>query len=314
MTKFRWAVAAITIAAMAALPASASLLGPAPQVQGPASATLSPVTVTPEKANPLVSPESQFVKLHLPQTLSDQYPRFRDAICVQVIGLPPEYDAFVAKRIVDLAEQVHAPVAKANPCLANVHVIFTPQPQAQINDIAKRRDILIGFHFPSGFEKLTTVVRPIQSWYTTRTRDATGNSWIEVDNPCPIVGDPVNPCQERPRGLAGSRLSNGMSAEVVHSLILADSKKVAGEKIDAMADYIAVLALAKWDHLDRCNGLSSILSMLADNCPEAPHAVTSTDVALLKGLYSVDKLENGSQQRASIASSMTSAKTDEARR
>ncbi|MFI4965556.1 MAG: hypothetical protein ACHP9T_09335, partial [Caulobacterales bacterium] len=235
--------------------------GPTPPVN------LSGVTVTaPPKPNPLVNPQSQFVRSHLPQGQSDQLPRFRDAVCVKVLGLPPEFDAFIARRIVDLAGEVHAPVARAADCAPNVHVIFSTQPQAQLDDIAKRRDILIGFHFPSQLKKLTTVNRPIQAWYVTRTRDTTGNSWIEVDNPCPWVNDATNPCNERPRGRAGSRLGNDMSAEVVHSLIIADANKVAGEKLDAVADYIAVLALAKWQGLERCNAIPTILNLMADGC------------------------------------------------
>jgi hypothetical protein len=290
-------------ALLAASPALANSSGE----PGPSKAAndLSGVTVTaPQKPNPLVNPASQFVRQHLPQAQSDQYPRFRDDICVKVIGLPPEFNAFVAKRIVELAGQVRAPVAKAASCVANVHVIFTPQPQAQLDDIARRKDILIGFHFTSQLEKLTTVNRPVQAWYVTRTRDTTGNSWIEVANPCPW-GAPG--CGDRPIGRAGSRLGNDMSAEVVHSLILADTNKVAGEKIDAIADYIAVLALAKWQGVERCNAIPTILNLMADGCEAAPQAVTETDLALLTALYTVDPREFGAQQRMSIADRMQTA-------
>jgi hypothetical protein len=277
-----------------------------PGAAAPSGNTVSPLVLTaPEKPNPLVSPESQFVRQHLPEGISEQFPRFRDDICVKVVGLPPEFDAFVAKRIVDLAEHVHAPVAKAGACKPNVNVLFTPKPQAQLDDIAKRRDILIGFHFPSQFKKLTTVNRPVQAWYVTRTRDTSGNSRIEVDNPVPY--DPsgkLGPAAERPIGRAGSRLGNDMSAEVVHSLILADATKVAGEKIDAVADYIAVLALAKWQGLERCNAIPTILNLMADGCGDPPEAATAADVALLSGLYAVDPRETGSQQRMSIAGRM----------
>ena len=262
----------------------------------------------PEKPSVVVNPESRFVLQHLPQGQSDQLPRFRDDICVKVIGLPPEFDAFVAKRIVDLAGQVRAPVAKAANCLPNVHVIFSPQPQAQLDDIARRRDILIGFHFPSQFKKLTAVNRPVQAWYVTRTRDTTGNSWIEVDNNCPYDPSGMVPCGERPVGRAGSRLGNDMSAEVVHTLILADTNKVAGERIEIVADYIAVLALAKWQGLEKCNAIPTVLNLMADDCADAPEAVTAADLGLLSGLYSVDAREFGSQQRMSIAGRMVDAR------
>jgi hypothetical protein len=307
MTVRRWVGAGLAMALSAApLVASATQSGPpektAPEVSG--------VTVTPApKPDPLVNPASQFVRLHIPQSQSEQLARFRDAICVSVQGLPPEFDAFVAKRIVDLAKQVHAPVAPAADCLANVNVIFSAHPQAQINDIAKRKDVLIGFHYMAQFQKVTTFDRQIEAWYVTRTRDSTGNSWIEVTHPCPFEGDTSNPCAERPRGLAGSRLSNGMSAEIVHTLIIADANRVAGEKIDAVADYIAVLALAKWQNLEKCShAVPTILNLMADGCEaeDRPQAATGVDVALLAGLYAVQARELGTQQRMTIASRMQS--------
>jgi len=267
---------------------------------------VSGVTVTaPPKPNPLVDPTSQFVRSHLPEGRTDQLARFRDPICVKVLGLPPEFDAFVAKRIVEMAAQVHAPVAAALDCTPNVHVIFSPSPQAQIDDIAKRRDILIGFHFPAQLKRLTTFSRPVGAWYVTRTVDQFGQSWLDVDDPRPYSPRDGG---EKPSGRAGSRLESQLSAEVVHSLILADANKVAGEKIDAVADYIAVLALAKWQGLERCNAIPTILNLMADGCEaRAPEAATNADLALLTGLYAVDPLELGSQQRAAIASQMRAA-------
>lgn len=100
-----------------------------------------------------------------------------------------------------------------------------------------------------------------------------------------------------------------MSSELVHSLIIADAGKVAGEKIDAVADYIAVLALSRWRNLERCSSVPTILNLLADGCDaeDRPDAVTPEDVALLTGLYAIDPREAGSLQRASIAGFMRRA-------
>ena len=99
---------------------------------------------------------------------------------------------------------------------------------------------------------------------------------------------------------------------MVHSLILADANKVAGEKIDTIADYVAVLALARWQGLERCNAMPTILNRLADGCDGAPDAATPQDLALLSGLYSVAARETGSQQRATIASAIRKAADAEA--
>jgi hypothetical protein len=311
MARKRWL--SIGLAGLAlAVPALAKETEPAPAAKAP---TVSGVTVdAPKKENPLVDPTTQFVRQHLPQAaFSDQLARFRDDVCVKVIGLPPEFDAFVAKRIVELARQVKAPVAPAADCTPNVHVIFSPRPQAQIDDIAKRKDILIGFHFPSQLQRMTTFSRPIQSWYVTRVRDTYGASQLEVDTTCPW--DPRVPgCGDRPMGKPGSRLGNDMSAEVIHTLVIADASKVAGERIETVADYVAVLALARWQGLEKCNGIPTILNRMADGCDDPPDAATPQDLALLKGLYSVQARESGFQQRATIASAIRKASAAEASR
>lgn len=294
--------ASLAGAALLAAGSASASSGGEPGSSKPAN-DLNGVTVTaPRKPDPLADPTTQFVRQHLPaSTFSEQYPRFRDEVCVKVVGLPDEFDAFVARRIIEVATKVGAPVSKADDCRPNIDVIFSTEPQALISDIAKRKDILLGFYWNSrDLKKLATFSRPVGAWYVTRTRSDSGESRLEIHDPADYTNPRV--------GRAGSRLSNGMSTEVVHSLILADANKVAGEKVDAVADYMAVLALARWQGLERCNAVPTILNLLADGCEgEPPEAMTRSDLALLTGLYSVDPRESGAQQRATIASAIRRA-------
>lgn len=292
-------MALIGAAALAAAPALAKETDPAPAAK--AAPTVSGVTVNGEKPDPLVDKTTQFVRQHLPESVvTEQYPRFRVDVCVKVMGLPQGFDDFVAKRVVEVAREVGAPVAHAADCVPTINVVFTSEPAALMADIAKRRDILLGFYYSQAqLKTLTAFRRPIEARYVTRNIDQFGNSRLEIHDPLSWVDSPT--------GRAGSRLGNGMSTEIMHSLIIADASKAAGEKIDTVADYIAILALARLQEIERCNGLSTILNRLADNCPDAPDAATAEDLALLKGLYSVDPRESGSQQRATIASAIRKA-------
>lgn len=278
------------------------------------SAQVSGVTVTaPEKPNPLVDPASQFVRKNLPQgEMSEQYPRFRDEICVQVLGLPPQFNAFIKARVIDLAHEVGAPVARSPTCVSNVHVIFSKAPQAQIDDIAKRREILLGFYWPAQFRQTTGFKGPIQAWYVTRVRDGSdGKSHLELHTPASSDMDDAMNNPDRPHGLAGSRLSNGMSAELVHTLIIADADRVSDTKVGTVADYVAVLTLARWRNTDRCRAsVDTILTSLAAGCEKegGPEAATPADLALLRALYTIDPRESGTMQRATLASAIRRAK------
>ncbi|HLZ74102.1 hypothetical protein [Phenylobacterium sp.] len=295
---------------LAAAPASAASPGPEPG-KAPASSTIGDVTVeASQRRAPLADPTAQFVREHLPEGPSNQLARFRDGVCVKVIGLEPNSGQFIAQRIAEVARQVKAPVADGD-CKPNIHIIFSPQPQAQLDDIAKRRDLLTGFHFPSQFKRLTAVDRPVQAWYVTRTRDTVGNSWIDGAASCPsnfLVDDGA--CGDRPSGRPGSRLGADLSSEIVHSLILADTRKLADERIEVIADYVAVLALARWQGLEKCNTIPTILNRLAEDCADRPETTTRQDFALLHALYSVQVRALGSQQRATIASAVRRATDD----
>jgi hypothetical protein len=308
-------------ALLASASASAKQTTPAPVSKAAPSSTVSGVTVTaPEKPNEIVDPTTQFVRQRLPTSRFEQYARFRDPVCVKVVGLPGEFDAFIAKRVVDVARQVNAPVADAETCKPNVNVIFSTQPQAQLTDIAKHRDVLFGFVWRTNLKQAATFSRPIQSWYLTRVIESKGDGALELNAGTAfmlIPGQGLVSLGKTPIGEAGSRLGENLSSELVHSLIIADANKVAGEKIDAVADYIAVLALSRWQGLERCSSLPTILNLMADGCDaeDRPQAATPGDLALLEGLYTANVRESGSQQRATIASAIRKATTgDEGRR
>jgi hypothetical protein len=275
--------------------------------------TVSGITVdAPTKENPLVDPTTEFVRQRLPTSRFEQYARFHDPICVKVQGLPDEFDAFVAKRVVEVARQVRAPVADPAKCAPNVNVIFSANPQAQLDDIAKRRDVLFGFVWRADLKKTSTFSRPIQSWYLTRAMETYGDGALELSGGAAfmeIPGQGIVSLGKTPVGRAGSRLGEDLSSELVHSLVIADANKVSGEKIDAVADYIAVLALSRWQGLERCSGLPTILNLMADGCDaeDRPEAATPSDLALLTGLYQVNSREAGTQQRAEIASAVRKA-------
>jgi hypothetical protein len=147
----------------------------------------------------------------------------------------------------------------------------------------------------------------------TQTQDTTGNRVLELVDPHPY--DPLDGKSPAVMGKAGSRLGNDMSTELVHALILADANKVADEKIGAVADYVAVLALARWQGLERCNSLPTILNLMADGCEADAVAESATpgDLGLLTGLYALNPRESGSQQRITIAGGMAAeAKKDAA--
>jgi hypothetical protein len=77
-------------------------------------------------------------------------------------------------------------------------------------------------------------------------------------------------------------------------LVIIDTSKIATDSLSSISDYISMLALTRMDFLDGCSELPSIIDLLSSGCRKRakPLALTETDTAYLKALYSADLEEN----------------------
>jgi hypothetical protein len=271
-----------------------------------------PREIDPRTLDRVVIPK--FVRLHGVASESiDQLARWREQICPTTKGLEPRYDDFVSKRVVALARSVGAPAAGAANCRTNIEVLFTHNPQGELDDVAKNRPLLLGGS--SGQTRPSaTFTHPIQAWYVTATHSyvvptASTNGttydhgdapkqgpqiWVMTSTHSPL---PVNGSRQIDspaggdfiRGEAGSLLTAGLSSEFVNVLIVIDSGQVSQYSLAAIADYVAMLALTRTS-LDGCNELPSVIDVFSPDCRirAAPASITSADSAYLKALYSAN--------------------------
>jgi hypothetical protein len=315
----RWAAVLLGAMLSAALAAAAQPLDQsAPQDVHP----LQQVQVTASKLDrhTLKLVAIQFVKLHgAVSPLIHQIGRWRADVCPKVTGLNPRADAFVSRRVQEVARSVGAPTRGVGKgCAVNVEIVFTPEPQQLLNHIAKSYPMLLGSSRSAGD---TTFRHAIQSWYLTGTRVVNGvnppdpsfgnaNSMkgqsagadIVRDADMLITGPSSLPFTSgltvdvpgssgtAATGLAGSYFTNGLASEFVHVFVVVDTSKVAGDSLQSVSDYIAMLALTRMSSLDGCNELPSIIDLLSSGCGShaKPQALTGADTAYLKALYSAD--------------------------
>lgn len=245
---------------------------------------------------------NQFVRSHSsPTAVIGQVGRWRENVCPTVSGLKDTYGEFVSRRIRSLARSVGAKAAAdGTKCAANVEVVFTPQPQELVDLIAKKYRPLLGYYLSNQAKQATAFTHPVQAWYLTGSRSMDG--WappaciVGCGAPLPTLNGngltPFNsgltidePNSAGPTGTAGSRLSHALRSEFVHVLIIVNSQKTAAYSLQAVSDYIAMLALAQLSAVDACTGLPSIVSLFAQDCGAPPAAITAADTAYLKALY-----------------------------
>ena len=286
---------------------AALLLAGAALAQSPAKAapstTVAPVTVQGATPKTITAQSRAFVQstATAPNPEIGQISRWHEPVCVQVEGLAQAAQANEIKtRIESVAQAVGlpSPWGGAN-CKANVEIVFTDNPQRTMDEVAKRREDLLGYYHRHDRDRLKTVSRPIQAWYQTATRGGGGDNAIMA---LAIFVSPLNPyVPDFPGRTAGNvriddpeagtptacgdapHFTACLTSEFANVFIVVDSKALPakGIGVGVAADYLVMLALSQPKSLDGCTALSSILDLTAKTpCPVAmlPMGLTSADV------------------------------------
>jgi hypothetical protein len=251
-----------------------------------------------------------FIRSHgKPSKRIGQLGRWEKAPCPATVGLSPAFNEYVTTRISAIENAAQIPQPREQPCKQqNVLIVFTPEPQAFLNDVAKNRTAWLGFHYLSDVSKLKTVQRPVQAWYATATRSKSVEihqlqSGAAGAQPDVALDDAWS---YPPAAQLGSRLTSGLQSWIVFALIVVDTGKVTGFPIGSISDYIAMMTLQQTQLIEGCGELPSILDLLAPSCAHAaPDAITAGDVAYLKALYRIDMAHDLSMQRSTIEDLMT---------
>jgi hypothetical protein len=305
--------------------ASASLLFAAPAsaqaVPAPAtpSATSLAESITVNGAGSGAA--SSFVQSAASSThISGKIARWEVPICPYAVGMPADVIARVLQKVKGVATQAGAPVSSKPDCKPNIVVAFTSTPQSLLDNIRKDHTEWLGFHTgPGELDRLATVTHPIQAWYSTATVDLQGRHQndaprsgngrgLEISAPCILIGgggktpgngsqgngyrDPNFMCtmwlpDAIKTNVDASRLANGLRATFDHVTIVANPLAIPAG-LSAIEDYIAIMALAQINSLDKCRTLPSITNLLAAGCVLDAQAITANDLAYLKALYAAD--------------------------
>jgi hypothetical protein len=239
--------------------------------------------------------------------------RWRVGICPAIAGLPADYEKLVVARIHEIALRVGAPVAD-DGCRFNIDVVFSPRPQAVMDDVRLHHEVLLGFHDTVTATQVATVRHPVQAWYTTETEDTNGQRSIDSKQRNQGVTLFVPPSPNYRTGLTvflpsareervnSTLLGDHLRSQLFHVIVTVDLNKIAGLKIGALADQIAVLALATSRASEDCLEPPSITNQTLAACPaeRRPDGATPFDLAYLSAVYHVDSSLSLSEQQSAI--------------
>jgi hypothetical protein len=196
--------------------------------------------------------------------------RWHYPVCPSVSGATQEQGEFIRSRILEVAASVRAPVVRNRKCQPNLLVILTEQP-AQLWDSWRKRSP--GMFFAESQVDIARALqtpRPVSAWQNAIMLNADGTN----------TGD---------YRLVDSHIKSSVSEDISSVILMVDTTATGGTTFGQLADYIAMVGLARIDLAADFSGTGSILRLFATNSEGAPKRLTNWDHAFLKALYRPDK-------------------------
>jgi hypothetical protein len=281
------------------------------------TATVAPLTVQSQASPKTIQRQTSRFVQSFAATASpkiEQIARWHQPVCVRIYGnLGPEQAAKIKARIEKKAEGLGLKPA-IEGCVANVHILFTDQPQNALDIVAKEQGVALGYDHARKTPQLKAITHAIQSWYVTATKsDGVRTTGITDQNGNPFMvsffqgNEVVDDPDTRPPAGCVSRFTACYASQFVNVLIVANTQVVGGQSLPLVADDITMLALSQPKSLDACAALPSVLDRFARTpCAgrDPPDGLTQADDAYLKALYAADPEGNNGVQHAAIAQRM----------
>jgi hypothetical protein len=242
-----------------------------------------------------------------PTVLRDAIARWQVAICPDFEGLAPQYAAVMEARFTTIAGQAGVRM-KEKGCRPNLSVAFTPQPQAYLDALHAKNVEALGYH------GTTTISHPIQAWYMTGIQDNRGQVFLDQDGTLDLTfglqGVTVSSTNTASfTSVGGWRFRPDLSSDLLFVTIIVDSSKTGHYMVGEIADYVAMMALSRTEDYDDCQLMPSITNLLSPNCDDKlkPDTITASDIAYLRGVYTMDAGATLQIQQNQIASEMEKA-------
>jgi hypothetical protein len=227
----------------------------------------------------------------------------KQSICPRTFGIDSAANSFVTARIRAIAAYVGVPVQADPQCRDNVRIVFTPDPEAAMNDVVQWASVYYrGDRWFAKSARLLEFVgdKPIQGWYLTTPRGS------------PVLNTEIGSLRTYlaplwPKIMPHWFTDDGHMSGIGTVILVVDTKKLGGYSIATLADYAAMLSLSLIQVPDYCDPLPSILDVMSPSCAARakPKTMTAGDLAFLKALYSRSWTYGSSPARADIEYSMT---------
>ena len=240
--------------------------------------------------------------------------RWVDPVCPRVLGLSDQGARAAEARIRTIAAQVGAEVAP-EPCDSNIVVTFAPDAGSVVREIHRRSPRRLAQLSPTRLDALLSGSAPVRWWYAAEVRGRHGERARQMPG---TQGQNSAPSGE----MGGGSSFGGDAATLLHyensivstlsqrvlvsASVVIDQDEVLGKRLDAVAAYAALVALAEIRSGDFAPE-GSILNLFAAS--RAPRELTAQDTAFLQALYRLPLDREARRHRGLLVGGRVSAQT-----
>jgi len=236
-------------------------------------------------------------------SLAGQYARWVKPMCVQVGGLADAAGRAVERRIREVAAKVGAPVDASDTCGSNVIILVNGDPLKTLDLMAARKLV----QFMDGDRNGIKVRFPIQAFYMGLFIDSRGRPHLDTPMIDTLYGDRNTVYNQTPQMIASddSRLQHGIQPQLGTVTIIVDAHAIGGMSLGALADYLALMALAQTPASGHCLPAPTIANLFVPDCDKDLHAtaLSVADMSMHKALYETP-LEPANLQQTRIVGAM----------
>lgn len=206
--------------------------------------------------------------------------RWDRKVCVGVMNLKTEYAQKLADDVSLAAVKIGLEPGEPG-CKANVLILADSEADALASRLVKdslrqlvppdNRDGSLG---RSPLRKFETSDAPVRWWHVSQTvLTDTGLAYKDGD-------------QVTVRNMG--RLKKNVRENMVHVLIILDTKKIGTVSFASLADYVSVVALAQIDADANMHEFPSVLNLFSNKTGDRTARMTQWDLDYLTSLYAVD--------------------------
>jgi len=250
-------------------------------------ATLPQVTIEAER-HALRERLTRFVRTMTSRVSSyESLARWGVEVCPAVTGLPAPQGEFILQRISTIAHSARVPLG-ARDCKPNLSVIVTSEPSRLVKDTWSRnssRFLDLSGRPATATERRQFIddPRPVRAWYGAELVGALGNELRYYD----LSREGHEPKLNTLPTMSRIRIDDVPT--IRSALVVVDRGHITGLTIGAVADYVAMVALAEVNLQGDYSSAESILNLFTT--PEKGQSISQLsawDAAFLKALYATD--------------------------